>query len=127
MSVLDDLSHFASNKAEKFFRHKKPNIFNLVFFSMSIVETYSYFNHKFDSFDKYNYAKLLLPKIISIILTRNIIVMEEYKLLEIEITIYNELIDEFIETAIDISNHPNLIQYNSWSPSENVYCCPFSV
>jgi len=68
--------------------------------------------------DKKTNAKKFLPYILENLLDKHLIDNHFYNCVSEKLK--SSDVDDFIETAIDIASHPNLLQSNSWEPKRPI-------
>jgi len=108
-----DIDLEVSKSISRFFKRRPVSFFNVIYCSLATIEDMSKSNFQIKE-DKKDKAKSLLPYIIQHLLDERIIDTQAYNHMSEKIKTPD--VDDFIETAIDIALHPNLLQSNSWQP-----------
>ena len=121
-SIIKDLllkiPSVAVTVVELVFKNREVTTYNFIYFVAVCVEKLS--TGSLTSEDKLELAKTAIPVLLDVLVNRNIITKVESNIMLTDLT---ESIDEFskiIQTLVDVSNNPNLIN-NRWK--EQTVCC----
>jgi hypothetical protein len=107
--LITQLTELSKTVAIKWLKGKNINTFNIVMASMVVIEQYSSQVGLLNSTDKLNAAIKLLPFLIQLLVQAGAISKDDG---DHYLQLYNdnqELIQNFINVAIDIVNNPNIL------------------
>lgn len=111
---IDDIINIIQSLASKFFSGKTPTFYNVIAFAMSVIEKFSATIKKLDSSTKLKSVLDLLPNIIDELVQLNIITSQQANSLKNQINHDEILVQNTIKDIIDLTNQPNLVQFDKW-------------
>lgn len=121
------ISEFGKNSVTEWFTKHDTDLLNIVTLVMIVVEQASS-KHSLNASEKLDIAKQMIPILIDELIRFGIITQVMCDDIKKEINSNSKLIDNFINIAAYLTNHPDLINPGKWGQiiKESKWCGCFS-